>query len=91
MMRRSFAEIDSAQSQSRRKKELSILEGEFASIGGLNNCSKCLPSIAEYYLKCSQIRELSQKMQVYTYITLLNDMSIPSMKIIISPQCYLSY
>ena len=64
MMRRSFAEIDSAQSQSRRIKELSKLERDFASFSGLNDCSKCLPSITEYYQKCSRIRELTRKMQV---------------------------
>ena len=64
MMRRSFAEIDSAQTYSKRKKELDKLEKEFTSFKGLDNCLKCVPSIDEYYQKCSRINELTQRMQV---------------------------
>ncbi len=64
MMRRSFAEVDSAQSQSRRMKELSTLQEELVSFSGLNDCSKCVPSIHEYYQKCSQIMALTRNIQV---------------------------
>ena len=64
MMRRSFAEIDSAKAQSRRIKELSDLKKKFASFCGLSDCTKCIPSINEYYHKCSRISELSEKIKV---------------------------
>lgn len=63
-MKRSFAEIDSAQSESNRLLSLNNLNKELSSAKKLDECSKCVPSIDEYYRKCSRISQLNNKMQV---------------------------
>lgn len=63
MMKRSFAEIDSARNESNRMSKLEDLNNKLASVRKVD-CSKCVNSIEEYYEKCSQITELHNAMQV---------------------------
>ena len=63
MMKRSFSEIDSAKNESNRVIQLKELSEKLNSEKELE-CSKCVPSIEEYYKKCSQITELHKEIQV---------------------------
>ena len=63
MMKRSFAEIDSAQNEDNRITELEDLKDTIASMSELT-CSKCVPSLDGYYIKCSDINMLRQEVQV---------------------------
>lgn len=62
MMKRSFAEIDSARNEDRRTAKLEELK-KLASLEDLK-CSKCVHDINEYYDKCLQITDLHNAMQV---------------------------
>ena len=62
-MKRSFAEINSAQDESSRLRSLHDLKmvlGDSATI----DCDQCVGSIQNYYMKCSRMTELHLKMQV---------------------------
>lgn len=63
MMKRSFAEIDSAQNENNRLTQLEDLKERFISSSKLD-CSQCVQNIEEYYEKCYQINELNNEMQV---------------------------
>lgn len=68
MMKRSFAEMDSAKNESQHVVLLKELENKLESTSELNECSKCLESIHEYYWKCSQINEVNGSLQVSRYM-----------------------
>lgn len=63
MMKRSFAEIDSAQNENNRLTQLEDLKERFSSSSKLD-CSQCVHNIEEYYEKCYQINHLNNEMQV---------------------------
>ena len=70
MMKRSFAEIDSAQNEDNRVTELEELKDKIASMSEIT-CSKCVPSLDEYYIKCSDINMLRQEVQVHGQLLIL--------------------
>ena len=67
MMKRSFAEIDSAQDESDRLRSLEELSMRLASCETIV-CDYCTESVQHYYNKCKQITELRGKMQVSMFI-----------------------
>ena len=68
MMKRSFAEIDSAQNENNRLTQLEDLKERFTSSSKLD-CSQC-KNIEEYYEKCYQISDLNNEMQVFITVPL---------------------
>lgn len=62
-MKRSFAEIDSAQDESGRLQSLHDLSMELEGSEDVE-CDHCTDNIHDYYAKCSRLTELHLKMQV---------------------------
>lgn len=84
MMKRSFAEIDSAKSENKNVVYLNELEKKFESESEMISCPKCVDGIYEYYCKCSQIKELQSSIQV-SIKTCTNVISLLSCRECFSP------
>ncbi len=67
MMKRSFAEVDSARHEVDRQQALRDLEQSIGSLEGLD-CPLCSVDIDQYYSACARIAHLRKKMQVRTYV-----------------------
>lgn len=63
MMKRSFAEIDSARHEVDRKQALEDLEQSITGLGQLD-CPVCFEDIDQYYSACARIAHLRREMQV---------------------------
>ncbi len=64
MMKRSFAETDSAKHEVDRKQALTDLQGEISDIQGRESCPVCDVDIAQYYSSCASISTLDSQMKV---------------------------
>lgn len=64
MMKRSFAELDSARHEGNRKEMLQKLLEEQKLMEVLN-CYMCYEDIDQYYQSCVQLTNLRKKVQVF--------------------------
>ncbi len=63
MMKRSFAEIDSAQDESERLRRVEELVDKLDKLEKIE-CEYCAESITQYYLTCEKITHSRRKLQV---------------------------
>ncbi len=64
MMKRSFAETDSAKHEVDRKQALADLQREISDIQGRESCLVCDADIAQYYSSCATLSTLDSQMKV---------------------------
>ena len=67
MMKRSFAETDSARHEVDRQDALKGLEEDLSSLDQLD-CPICSTDIDYYYSACARVTHLKMKMQVYVHL-----------------------